>query len=209
MLVQSKNQAIVHFRSEVLPEVMTEDRELSRTIAWADANPVVWKIVTGWRSKAFGRKSCEYIGWAHRSGAPEAILERARHFHSCVDPDLVNGLDYRSRGIWGWRARFTFQHYRAKGFAGGFFQRYDGRYDRDCMTLDYTPEALPRVVRSFIEWAGSTPSASAEDVIKLDRQPLSTTVLDVARRLPHSSWDPLSELTPSEGRELEITRDLL
>ena len=77
-----------------------------------------------------------------------------------------------------------------KGFTGGFFQRFDGRYDRDCMTLDYTPETLAQVVRNFMQWAGTTPGSSPMDTIKLDREPLPETVLSGARRLRCSIWDP-------------------
>jgi len=189
MITHSQKVTVVHFVSEVLPDVSAEDPELAKTIAWADANPVVWKIVTGWRSKAFGRGSCEYIGWAQRSDAPAAILERARHFHSCVDPDVRGGLDYRSRDIWGWRARFTFRRYQDKGFKGGFFQRFDGRYDRDCLTLDFTPDTLPQVVRNFMEWGKVNLAPASTDVVKLDREILPAPILEAARRLRCTIWD--------------------
>ena len=193
MQTLSQRLTIVRYVSEILPAVGTEDPELGKTIAWADAHPVVWKIVTDTRSKAFGRKSCEYIGWAQRSPAPEAVLERVRHFHTCVDPNVLGGLHYRSRDIWGWRARFTFRQYQAKGFRGGFFQRFDGRYDRDCMTLDFTPETLPEVVRNFMQWAASTPGATPMDAIKLDREPLPEGVLEAARRHRSTIWDAPEE----------------
>ena len=203
MLTQSKHLTIVRYVSEVLPEVETQDAELGKSIAWADANPVVWKIVTGTRSKAFGRGSCEFIGWAQRSPAPEAILERARHFHTCVDPNVLGGLHYRSRDIWGWRARFTFRHYQDKGFKGGFFQRFDGRYDRDCMTLDYTAETLPEVIRNFMQWAASTPGVSPMDAIKLDREPLPEAILEAARRLRSTIWDTPEE-PPTSSAECSL-----
>lgn len=199
MLTHSQVQKTVTYVSEILPDVTTEDRELAETIAWADANPFVWKIVSGTRSKAFGRKSSEYIGWAQGSDAPEAILERARHFHTCVDPNECHGLYHRSNGIWGWRARFTFEHYQDKGFTGGFLQRFDGRHDRDCMTLDYTPETLAQVVRNFMEWAGSTPGASSTDTIKLDREPLPAAVHESARRLTCTTWDPPGSFLTERG----------
>lgn len=197
MLTQSQNLTVVHFVSEVLPEVNTQDTDLGKTIAWADANPFVWKSVTSTRSKAFGRNSCEYIGWAQRSTAPEAVLERARHFHSCVDPNVSRGLDYRSRDIWGWRARFTFEHYQDKGFTGGFFQRFDGRYDRDCMTLDYTPETLPQVVRNFMEWGHVQPLST--DTVKVDREVLPEAILEAALRLRASIWDPPGDFFTKRG----------
>lgn len=199
MDIHTQQSTIRTYASGVLPEVSTTDPELARTIQWADAHPVVWKIVTGTRSKAFGRNSCEYIGWAQRCAAPEAILERARHFHESVDPELHRGLNYRSTGIWGWRARFTFEHYQDKGFKGGFFQRFDGRFDRDCMSLDYTPETLPQVVRNFMEWASSTPGCSPMDGVKLEREPLPATILEAARGLRSTTWDPAVEVvTPCD-----------
>ena len=194
MFSHSQQLTIVQHISDVLPEVRTEDAELAKTIAWADSHPVVWKIVTGHRSKAFGRNSCEYIGWAQRSVAPEAILERARHFHSCVDPNLRHGLEFRSTGIWGWRARFTLAHYRDSRFKGGLFQRFDGRYDRDCLTLDYTPEMLPEVVRNFMEWGHVSVAPSTTDVVKLDRQVLPADLLAEARGRRSTIWDPPTAL---------------
>lgn len=197
MLTQSQHLTVVHFVSEILPEVNTQDPDLGQSIAWADANPFVWKIVTSTKSKAFGRNSCEYIGWAQRSTAPEAVLERARHFHACVDPNVSRGLNYRSRDIWGWRARFTFEHYQDKGFTGGFFQRFDGRYDRDCMTLDYTPETLTQVVRNFMEWGHVQPLST--DTVKVDREALPEAILEAALRLRASIWDPPGEFFTKRG----------
>jgi len=197
MLIQSQHLTVVHFVSEVLPEVNAQDPDLGQSIAWADANPFVWKIVTSTKSKAFGRNSCEYIGWAQRSTAPEAVLERARHFHSSVDPNVSRGLNYRSRDIWGWRARFTFEHYIDKGFTGGFFQRFDGRYDRDCMTLDYTPETLAQVVRNFMEWGHVQPLST--DTVKVDREVLPEAILEAALRLRCSIWDPPGEFFTKRG----------
>jgi hypothetical protein len=213
MLVHSQRLVVVHHISEVLPEVDTQDPERAKTIAWADDNPVVWKIVTGARSKAFGRNSCEYIGWAQRSEAPEAILERARHFHTCVDPNVLGGLEYRSRDIWGWRARFTFQHYQDKGFTGGYFQRFDGRYDRDCLSLDYTPGTLAEVVRNFMEWGHVDIGLSSTDVVKLDRRILPAALLVQAKRLRCTIWeDPATSPKtdpPEKGAQAPSGEDLV
>ena len=199
MLTHSQVQETVTYVSEILPEVNTQDLELAKTIAWADANPFVWKIVTGTRSKAFGRRSSEHIGWAQGSDAPEAVLERARHFHTCADPNVCRGLYHGSTDIWGWRARFTFERYQDRGFTGGFFQRCDGAHDRDSMTLDYTPGTLPEVVRNFMQWACSTPGATPMDTVKLDREPLSEAVLEAARRLTCTIWDPPSGFFAERG----------
>jgi len=137
------------YRSEKRPDVVTKEEVFTDCIAWADANPHVWQIVTGTKSKAYGRGSCIYIGWAQRSMAPEAILERAKHFH-----DLVTGNEpFLSQShITLWRARFTFEHYREKGFTGGFFQQHDEKYPRLCLSLDYTPDTLEEVIDRFYAW---------------------------------------------------------
>jgi len=137
------------FVSEVHPEIYTELPRLSEAIAWADANPVAWEIVTktrGKRSHRFGPSSYFYIGWAQKSMAPEAILERLNAFYQAY-------LGNRNYGIFQWSAKFTFEHFRDKGFTGGFFQVFDGKYYRECMTLDYTPDTLPEVVEQFRKWA--------------------------------------------------------
>lgn len=139
------------YRSEVRPDVSTDDAVVAQSIAWADANPHVWKIVTGTKSKAFGRCSCVYIGWAQKSMAPEAILERVEHFHRLVtgrEPHL--SPDH----IMCWRAGFTFEHYRDAGFTGGFFQQHDAKFPRLCLTLDYTPGTLEEVIDCFLRWCG-------------------------------------------------------
>ena len=139
------------YRSEVRPDVAIDDRALGEVIAWADQHPHAWKIVTGKKSKAFGRGSSEYIGWAQVSKAPEAVLERLRQFHEQVmgrDPHI--GPSH----IMVWRAQFTFQHYQHAGFRGGFFQQQDAKYPRLCLTLDYTTDTLEEVIDRFLEWCG-------------------------------------------------------
>ena len=122
--------SITTFRSEVIPEVATHDEEIGRVIAWADQNPQVWKIVTANKSKAFGASSCEHIGWAQKSLGPSAILERARRLCATARPDIHK--DFLACGgpvIFRWRGYFTVAHYADKGFKGGFFQCFDGRYE--------------------------------------------------------------------------------
>ncbi len=140
------------YRSTKRPDVVTDARDLAQAIAWADANPHAWDIVSHKRSKAFGLGSCVYIGWAQRSMAPEAIIERIAHLHR-----LVTGTEpHLSREhFFCWRARYTFEHYRDKGFTGGFFQQHDERHPRLCMTLDYTPDSLPEVIDRFLLWCGT------------------------------------------------------
>ncbi len=139
------------YRSNKRPDVTTDERDFAAAITWADANPHVWDIVSHKRSKAFGLGSCEFLGSAQRSMAPEAILERARHFH-----DLVTGREPHlgPSHFFVWRAQFTFQHYKESGFTGGFFQQHDERYPRLCVTLDYTPDTLKEVIDRFLAWCG-------------------------------------------------------
>jgi len=148
------------FQSDIQPEIATTDPELAEVVAWADANPVVWDIVTKTRSKAFGVGSCVYIGWAQRSNAPEAVLERLRHFKELVEggDDLMRvrkGHACRQAGedsILVWRARFTLEHYRDSGFTGGLFQQHDKQYPRSCLVLDYTAETIEEVLDRFCAW---------------------------------------------------------
>ena len=137
------------FISEVRPEIYTTYPEFEKVIQWADNNPIVWDIVTKKRSKAFGLGSCVYIGWAQNNMAPDAILERVRHFKELIDRKSPY---YTDNSIFIWRARFTLEHYKEKGFRGGFFQQHDSQYLRSCLTLDYTPETLELVLDKFCEW---------------------------------------------------------
>jgi hypothetical protein len=139
------------WRSDIRQEVNTTDPALADVIAWADAHPCAWDVVCQTKSKAFGRGSCDYIGWAQRSMAPAAMLERVRHLHG-----LATGRDafQGPASIFAWRARFTLEHYRESGFTGGLFRQHDGKYQRLCMTMDHTPETLTEVVSRFIEWCG-------------------------------------------------------
>lgn len=142
---------VVHrtYTSDVMAEISTQNANLANVIAWADQNPVSWKIVTGRRSKAFGIGSCQYIGWAQRSNAPEAVLERLRHLNELL---TGKGVYQNPESIFAWRARFTFERYEDKRFKGGFFQQWDAKYPRSCLTLDYTPSTLDIVVQKFMAW---------------------------------------------------------
>ena len=139
----------VVYRSETLPAIQTVLPALARTIVWADEHPVVWRIVTGRKSKAFGLGSCVYIGWAQRSMEPDAILERAQHIHQLIE---CRQPCYTPDSVFVWRAGFTIQHYQDKGFTGGFFQQHDANYPRSCLTLDYTPETFDEVLDKFCAW---------------------------------------------------------
>ena len=137
------------FQSEVQPDVTTNDPALAAVITWADENPVAWEIVMHKKSKAFGVGSSVYIGWAQRTLAPEAVLERLRTLKDLLE-ESSNGHPRNS--IFRWRARFTIEHYRDKGFKGAFFQQHDERYPRSCLSLDYTPQTLQEVIDHFCDW---------------------------------------------------------
>ena len=81
MLTQPEHQTVTHYVSEVLPEVTTQDPDLAKTIAWADTNHVVWKIVTNTRSKAFGRTG-RTPDCRETSGYPRRRSRGARQGHS-------------------------------------------------------------------------------------------------------------------------------
>jgi len=139
------------YPSDLHPDIETENTNLAKVIRWADANPHVWKIVSNNKSKAFGRNSCVYIGWAQGKTSPEAVLERVNHFHELVN---CNEPHISPSHFTHWRAQFTFEHYRDKGFTGGFFQQHDEKYPRNCMSLDYTPETLEEIIDRFLKWCG-------------------------------------------------------
>lgn len=151
MKTEHIQSSLTIYRSEVRPDVSTDCPKAAEAIRWADANPRVWKIITTTKSNAFGRGSCVYIGWAQKSLAPEALLERLEHFYR-----LVTGTEphLSAEHIMCWRARFTFEHFRYADFNGGFFQQHDLKYPRHCLTLDYTPGTLEEVIDRFIAWCG-------------------------------------------------------
>ena len=137
-------EPVTVYKSSVLPEVETLSASSAEAIAWADANPVVWKIITGKKSKAFGTPSNFYIGGRMSVLMPGAILHRVHVFkHECERP----GDEF-----FGWKARFTLRHYGEKGFTGGFFRQWDVKYSRGCSECDYTPETRDEVIDRFLAW---------------------------------------------------------
>lgn len=160
--MKSTSQAVtvVTYTSEVRPDVTSTNESDADTIAWADANPVAWKIVTSHKSAPYGKKSCFYIGWAQGSDSNAAVLCR-------IGMLLQEGRERRD-SIWGWRARFTLKHYEDKQFKGGFFQQFDGEYDRGCMSLDYTPATREEVIDKFVEWCAQGPCRYATREIRID-----------------------------------------
>jgi hypothetical protein len=134
------------YYSAIDPKLVTDSPELGRTIDWADANPVVWKIVRGTRSKPFGKNSSTYMG-CQRGDSPSSTISRAATF--------LREVEREGDEFFGWRARFTLAHYTDKGFKGGFFSQFDGTYNRGCAELDYTPATLDEVIKRFLAWCNS------------------------------------------------------
>ena len=153
-----ETRRVMVYRSDVRPELQTEDEAASQIIAWADEHPTAYDVVTSGRSHAFGLGSRDYVGWAQTAKTPEGILERLRMLHRYATgqhavnmPEKV-GLDFLC-----WRARFVLEHFESKAYSGGLFQQHavwtDGaEYPRHCMTLDYTPKTLEEVIDRFVAW---------------------------------------------------------
>jgi hypothetical protein len=150
------------FASEVRPDVTSEREVDGEVIAWADAHPQAYKIVTSSKSKAFGLGSTSYLGCDQRGDSPEVIVARLARLRTYAE-----GQDGASGGgvsdVFTWSARFTLERFGDRGFTGGFLQEHcvhtDGReYPRHCLTLDHTPETLQEVIDRFVAWADAGPS---------------------------------------------------
>lgn len=137
---------ITHYISEVCPEIDVTSERWRDVIVWADETPNVWDMVRGTKSKPFGRNSSTYLG-SGRGMDPEAICYRASVLASYLVRQGPPNFDF-----FAWRARFSLEHYRDKGFRGGFFQQWDGEYMRGCQDLDYTPSTRDEVIARFVSW---------------------------------------------------------
>src|SRR5271157_4273957 len=97
MKTEVSNITITTYRSSKRPELSTPHKDQAEAIAWADANPVVWNIVSKHsKSATFGPKSSDYFGWMRGEGGE---IIRAAFFKRQTE----------ETGIWGWRARFTLE----------------------------------------------------------------------------------------------------
>jgi len=152
METTSRTVEVKTYQSSEYPDIYSQDEHDIKVIEFIDTHPVIVDIVKNDISKAFGAGSSVYIGWAQENNSMSAILEKVRTFMRVVSGEFIGE---REGTIWNWRAHFTLDHYNDKGFKGGFFQCHD-RYPRGCMSLDYTPETLPEVVKWFYSWAGNT-----------------------------------------------------
>lgn len=156
------------YSSDTCPAITTTDDALAQFIEWGDANPAAWAIVQGTRSKAFGRNSCFYLGCLQKSVSPQAALDRLVAYHRQLFPAYP---DRPGETFQVWKAQFTLEHYRDKGFKGGLFQQFDGQYDRGCSTLDYTSATLDAVLERFVAWCGNTFETKA---LKIDGKVVRT-----------------------------------
>lgn len=154
MQVSEQKVTVKTYASEKHPEILSNDDRDSEIIKWLDKNPVAFSIVTGTRSQAFGRNSCVYIGWAQRNNSVGATIEKLKTLRAEMEGKgcFRKGPPAMTGTIFHYRGQFTFEHYKDKGFQGGFFQQWKGEYSTDCLTLDYTPELLQEVVTRFIGW---------------------------------------------------------
>jgi hypothetical protein len=140
---------ITEYRSSAYPNICSCSERDVEAIEFIDKSPVVFEIVTGDKSKAFGADSCVYIGWAQKNNRTPAIINRIKTFMRILSGEFAG----EQKGtIWNWRAQFTLDHYNDKGFKGGFFQAHD-RYPRGCLSLDYTPKTLQEVIKWFYGWS--------------------------------------------------------
>jgi hypothetical protein len=150
MKTTTRSITITTYISDVVEDISTEDPRYEEVIVWGDANPVAWQIVLGRESKVFGTNANTYPGGRGRASA----LERLAVFKGEVER-------VPSDTIFGWRARFTLEHYGEKGFRGGFFQQFDGTFNRNCIDLDYTPATVDRVIERFYAWCKGGPFETA------------------------------------------------
>jgi hypothetical protein len=152
MKTSERIERIKTFQSEAYPDLVSEYEADGPLLEWLDAHPVAYRIVTGSKSKAFGRSSSHYMGGPlGKNPGPAIIISRLGAFWSELQrerwPGARTGDDFFL-----WAAHFTLDHYDDKGFTGGFFQQHDGEYWRWCAFLDYTPELRDEVIERFVGW---------------------------------------------------------
>lgn len=148
MIRTSRTVEVFTWQSTVHPGLMTEDVSLVTALEWADAYPVAFHIVTEKRSVVFGRDCSEYAG-LHRDGTdPDSVLRRIDHLRQ----------ETLKEGIFGWRARFTMDHYllgrssAERRIRGDLFRLWDGEYHRSALFLDYTGDTIEAVIDQFVAW---------------------------------------------------------
>jgi len=184
------------WRSDVRFEIETSSESEAVVIAWADKHPVAYDVVSSSKSKAFGLGASTYIGWAQRGKEPAAVLARLAHLRASVMGFKVHPR-CALKDFWTWRARFTLEHFRDRGFTGGFVQEHcvwaDGKeYPRHCTYLDLTPATLEEVLDHFVAWCESSNRYEGRTRVTIDGRE--------ARSFPL----PASSLPP--GTEIVVVR---
>jgi hypothetical protein len=128
--------------STVEPNLSTENESLAKALEWADANPVAYRIVTEKKSAVFGRDSSEYTGFCRDGKDHDSVLQRIDHLRH----------ETLQEGFFGWRARFSMEHYLKRGFHSDLFRLWDGEYHRSSLLLDYTGATIEAVLDQFVAW---------------------------------------------------------
>ncbi len=152
------------YTSDVVPDVSSTSAADAPIIAWADAHPVVWKIVIGSKSAPFGKNASTYMG-CQRGDSTGAILGRLATFMDLIER---SGQGEQEDSLWTWRARFTLNHYGDKGFKGGVFKQFDGTYERGCIDLDYTPDTREVVIDRFLAWCDAAGHRFPTESVSID-----------------------------------------
>ena len=134
------------YQSEIHPEIIGHTEDDGELISYADNLPIVWRIVMGTKSKAFGRYSNRQAGSSRGSNSSSAVIVRIALFRE----------DLNKEGFWGWRAAFTLDHHEDNDFKSGFFHQFDGTYGRGCVDLDYTTSTLEECIEQFLAWCDSS-----------------------------------------------------
>ncbi len=132
--------------SDVMPAVRTTSARESAVLHAADERPLLYRIVTTGRSRAWGSRGAHY---PH----PSAIIERLS-----ILLDALGRTD-----VLGESARFTAEHFDETGFMGSELVLH-GKHPICTLTLDYTPATLPDVIQTFLRFAGTTPGMPASTV---------------------------------------------
>lgn len=143
------------YSSEKHPGIFSNNDRDGETIEWLDENPIAYSIVTGIKSKVFGKKSDLYIHWVQNNNSRLAIIEKLAKLKGDLKVEKWLVETWRNKeDIHNYRAKFALEHYNDTGFTGGFFQQWDGEKDWYGTTLDYTPELFNEVLKEFRKWIG-------------------------------------------------------
>ena len=160
MIRQESQVTVVTFASSLHPEITSTRESDAEIIAWGDAHPNAWKLVTSKKSKVFGVNGDDYIACGRGESPANAIyrLAHVRNYYEFgnASPQHLGNGPPSDENIFYWRARFAVDHYGEKGYRSGFFQQHDGQYSRGCIALDFTPSFCAEAIERFVRWCGDT-----------------------------------------------------